>query len=144
MRLQDANIQNAERTHQQPSRLNRYFKIKNKVVRQDYISFQVYPDLPLLREYYETNEFVEFVVNEEQRVGNDIQLNIKMLTHKKESLSGRIEISRHEMGSLLKFYIMKSTYNPVVVDLFLRTFKLAKITFNEESDAAKQTVKETR
>lgn len=142
LKLQDAQLKKSENESDR-SRLSRYFKIKNKIVRQDSISFQIYPDFPILKDYYEANQHIEFIISETGHIENNIDLKISMFSNKKEVLSGRIEITRHELGSLLKFYIIDSTYNPMMLDLFIKSFKLAHITFSEEKEATKQTLKES-
>jgi hypothetical protein len=124
------------------SRLSKYLKIKNKTVRQNFISFQVIPDVSLLKENYIANQLTEFIISEKKISDQHYRLNVIVNAPYRNYVNGHIDVQAHELGSLLTFYIEKSTYTDLTIDLMIKTFQLVKIISKDQSSATTNTVKE--
>ncbi len=122
------------------SRLTRFVKIQNKTVRQNVVKYEVKPDFPILKEYFEGIKSMNFVVTESAKSNNAYDLNVIVEAPQFQKVNARIEVEKHEQGALLKFFITDSDYSKVSLDIFIgaiRAFKFARETADQ---AAKDTM----
>lgn len=126
------------------SRLTKFFRIKDKKVRQEFVTFKVELDFPVLSEYYETSNLVAFKVTDQNRSTENARLDIDVQAPFKNIIHGYVEILPHEVGSLLTFYVIDSTYSDWAIDLFTKSFQLVHFIAADPNSATKQTVKELK
>lgn len=126
------------------SRLSHLLKIKNKSIHKDFVSFQVIPNVSFLKENYQLNQLTEFVIFSQPTTNPKYRLDITINTALKSSVHGYIDVAPHELGSLLTFYVEKSTYSDFTIDLLIKSFQLIRVTSTDQESAAIQTQKELK
>lgn len=126
------------------SRLSHFLKIKNKSIHKDFVSFQVIPDVSLFKENGHLTQLTEFIISSQPTTSQNYRLEITVNTALKNSVHGHIDVTPHELGSLLTFYIEKSTYSDFTIDLLIKSFQLIRVTSTDPESAATQTRKELK
>ncbi len=126
------------------SRLAKFFRIKDKKTRQNFVSFSVEVDFPILKEYYEASNLVEFRVTEKNRLTDNARLDVEVVAPFKNLVHGYVEILPHEVGSLLTFYVVDSSYSDWTINLFIKAFDLVRIISEDPNTATKETMKEMK
>ena len=141
LRLPNSNTASGEAAK---SRLSKYFQIRNKQVRQNSVSFEIVPDLPFLKEYYDKKDPLVFTLKNRDLKNEEIEFDVHMTGMGGKSVHSRVEVKPHELGSELKFYLFKDDYSATLIQLFLSSFKVLKITFDDPKEASMHTLKETK
>lgn len=126
------------------SRLTKYFQIRHKQVLQNNVSFEVVPDLPFFKEHYDSKSPLIFSVSDRELKNEHIELSVIMTGLGGQQLHGRVEVKPHELGSELKFFVTNESYPEALVKVFVSSFKILKITFDDPQEASAQTVKELK
>lgn len=126
------------------SRLTGLFSIKNKIVRQDFVSFELQPNVILFKQTYDLNERALFTVTQKTIHEQNYELSVVAQMIDGNKVFGHIIVSKHELGSLLVFYLDKSSYGEFTTNFFIRSFHLIRIMANDPESATIQTLKELK
>jgi hypothetical protein len=113
----------------QDSRLTRYIIMKNKVVRQDSVTYEFKPDVPGLENILSDWQKVIINVKTVAKKMNEYELKAEINIPSQPLLHSKIDLLKHEQGTLMKFTVLEGSYSKTTLNIlisFIRRFKFAR------------------
>jgi hypothetical protein len=129
--------QNQKAQQASGSRLAKFFRIKNRVVRDKSIEFEIIPEIPLLPEYFENLTQLKIVMTEESSQNQTYEFDTFIKAKGKKNIHSKVRISPHPLGALLKLQLIDSDYSSWTLKAFSAAAKTMGFLADSPEDALK-------
>lgn len=133
-----AQLRLAKARHPQESRLQKYFRLKSKTIRDQQVTLELLPTIPVIEDYLPSTQPITIVLKKTSQRENTYNFDSHFELFQGRFFDARIEVSPNESGSLIFLQLQQANVPDKIVKLFFYTAEqLGFIAESKESAVAK-------
>ena len=119
------------------SRLAKYFRVKNKTIRNHQVTLELIPVIPQIENYLPSTKPIQISITQSSSLKNHYKFDSLITLSSGYFFNALIELSPHESGSLLKLKLRETNVSKSLLKLF--TVTALQLGFlSETPDSARQ------